>query len=323
MQFTVPEYPLRLLLALQEGYCNLKCPMCYVHSPSSQQKVTRGTMSLGDMVRILDEFPDPKPTISPITWAEPLMLKDFEKYIIAIKERGFPISLNTNGLLLTKELAQLMVDIEVDSVFISVDAHSAETLEKVRGISDLDKIHEAVHTLLAVRGSGKVPRIGVSFLMQSDSEHEREAFVSHWLEHVDAVRIAERLDLNSTERGIELPERYPCGNLYDTLVVNHQGEATLCCLDAFSEVRLGNVLEQGCHAIWHCEKLNRFRKMHEIGRYASIPLCAGCESWAGYDVVERRDGSVIVRSSPLTTFYNRADRLDSWDREEFDKRYTG
>lgn len=322
MQFSTPDYPLRLLIALQEGYCNLKCPMCYVHSPANGQEVVKGIMSLEDMNRILDEFPDPKPTVSPITWAEPLMLKGFDTYLTALKERGFPISLNTNGLLLTPKLAKHMVDIGVDSVFISVDATTPATLEQVRGITNLDDIHQAVHMLLDARGAGKIPRVGVSFTTQSANEHEREEFVEYWLQHVDAVRVAERLDANRTEREIPLPdERIVCGNLYDTLVINHQGEAIMCCLDAVSEVKIGNVFEQGCHSVWQGEAMNRIRTLHETGHAEDISLCRECHMWAGYNVEEHEEDGLLIRRSPVTTFYNNADRLDSWKRDEFDKRY--
>lgn len=322
MQFTTPEHPPRLLLALQEGYCNLKCPMCYVHSPTSEQTVTKGIMPLEDMIRILDEFPDPKPTIGPITWAEPLMIKDFDRYLIAIKERGFPVSMNTNGLLLTQEMAELMVDIGVDSIFISVDAATPETLEKVRGITDLEGVHRAVHMLLNARGDKQVPRVGVSFTTQSANEHERDEFIEYWLQHVDAVRVAERLDANQTERPVPLPdERIACSSLYDTLVINHQGEGIMCCLDAVSEMKIGNVLEQGCHAVWNGKAMQHFRTLHEAGRAEDISICRDCSMWAGYHVEERKEEGLLVRQSPVTTFYNNVDKLDSWKREEFDKRY--
>lgn len=321
MSFIVPDQPHRLLLALQEGYCNLKCPMCYVHSPTSTRKVTKGTMRLEDMIKVLDQFSDPKPSIGPATWAEPLMTPDIDKYLIAMKERGFPVNINTNGLLLTDSLARLMVDIEIDSVFISVDAHTPDVLRKVRGIDRLDDIHAAVHRLLKARGDARYPRIGVSFLMQSASEHQRDEFIAYWLRYVDAVRVNERLDQNSTERSIELPERIPCGYLYDTLVVNHKGAAPICCLDAESELTVGNVFDQGYHAVWHSKGMNRFRKLHEVGKYDAIPLCASCEAWAGYDVKETEADGILIRSSATTSHYNRIDRLGCWEREQYDKRY--
>jgi len=321
MNFTTPEYPVRLLLALQEGYCNLKCPMCYVHSPTSTQKVVKGIMPIDKMIQILDEFPDPKPTIGPITWAEPLMVKDFDKYLIAMKERGFPVTINTNGLLLTPEMARLMVEIEVDSVFISVDACTVETLKKVRGTSKLKEIHDAVHMLLSARGKEKFPRIGVSFASQRDNEHEAEAFLEYWLKYVDVVRIGERFDMNCLERGVVLPERVACGSLYDTLVINHLGVAAICCLDAASDVVVGNVFEEGCHAVWHGNEMTRLRKLHEAGKYKAIPLCADCEVWSGYVVEESNDGEVLVRKSPTIAHYNRLDRMGTWQREAYDKRY--
>lgn len=323
MPFTLPDYPPRLIIALQEGYCNLKCPMCYVHSEDAERKIAKGFMSLEDMIRILDQFPEPKPTVAPITWAEPLMVRNFDKYLTAIKERGFPISLNTNGLLLTPELAKHMVDIGVDSVFISVDATTPETLQKVRGITDLEGIHRAVHTLLDARGSGLVPRIGVSFTAQSANEGERDEFIKYWLQYVDAVRVAERLDGNHTERAISLPdERVACSSLYDTLVIDRTGEASLCCLDAFTEMGLGNVFEEGCHGVWHGKVMTRYRSLHESDRAAEMRLCRECSMWAVSFVEEWKEDDLFIRQSPVSTFYNNIDKLGSWNRKELDKRCT-
>lgn len=321
MSFKVPDQPHRLLLALQEGYCNLKCPMCYVHSPSSTVKVRKGTMDYDGMVALLDRFDDPKPSIGPATWAEPLMLPEFDKYLTAMKERGFPVNINTNGLLLTDRLAELIVALEVESVFVSVDAHTPEVLQQVRGTSKLDEVHAAVHRLLKARGSRTAPRIGVSFLMQEGNERQRDEFIAHWTQYVDAVRINERLDQNSTQRHIDLPPRIPCGYLYDTLTVNHEGDAVICCLDAQSDYVIGNVFKQDWREIWHGKALNAFRARHEAGEFGKIPLCANCEAWAGYEMRERIEGDILIRASATTSHYNRIDRMGSWERDQYDKRY--
>ena len=39
------DFPKRILLGLNDGYCNLKCPTCYVHGNSNTEKILKGKMS--------------------------------------------------------------------------------------------------------------------------------------------------------------------------------------------------------------------------------------------------------------------------------------
>ncbi len=315
MKFELPEYPKRLLIGLQEGYCNLKCPMCFVHGSSDSEaiKATRGQMSLEDAVKIFDEVAEAKPTISPFTWYEPFLFKNSMDYIRAIKARGLPININTNGLNVNEELAQFIVESGIESVFVSIDATTPETLLKMRGITALDKIHAAVFRLLDARGELDHPRIGVAFVNDPKSTHEKDEFIRFWLQHVDSVHIIELYNENRSVDAAKIPEeRIPCGALYDTMVISNRGNVPICCLDAFNETSMGNVLESGVKNVWLSEELQTIRYYHETNQYDKVPFCLNCQVWADYLVTETVENGVMIRTSPMNTYYNRLDRMYTW-----------
>jgi|APTNR8051073442_1049403.scaffolds.fasta_scaffold16002_3 MoaA/NifB/PqqE/SkfB family radical SAM enzyme len=313
----VPEYPSRLLMDLRTD-CNLKCPMCIVHGGTDDprlQAFLRRNMSLENARRILDEVAAAKPMVQPNLWSEPTLAKDLEDQIRAMKERGLSVTMNTNGLLLKEKLARFFVEVELDSIAISIDAMTPETLLKVRGIDKLAKIHRAVETMLRIRGDREKPRIGVSFTLQPDNEHERDAFVTYWGPRVEFVRVAELfVDGRFPNMRPEGP-RKPCPSLYSTLPVHVDGNAAICCLDGFGETKMGNVFEQGVKGVWHGEEFTKVRHYHETGQWDEVPFCKNCDRWSSHVFEEVEENGYLVRRSPEYTYYNRLDRLDNWSTE--------
>jgi len=309
--------PKKVQIGIQDGYCNLRCPMCFLHS--SDRKINthnlKGKMPLEDMCRILDEI-EINSTISPYRWSEPLMIKNFFQYITAIKNRGLSIVINTNGLLLTKELARFMVDIKFDSVTFSIDAITDETFKKIRGVKVLDKVKKSVFLMLEERGYSTLPRVGVSFALGRGNEHEMRDFISHWLKYVDVVRVNKMHDFEKKIEGISnLEKRSPCYLLYDSLTVDYKGDATICCLDALGQTNMGNVLKDGVRKVWHGEKFSEVRYWHESGQYHKIPFCECCPNWMNHEFGKFVRESIMVRESPIMTFYNRIDKLGNWNHE--------
>lgn len=312
----VPEFPKKLILGLQEGVCNLRCPRCYVHNAQNRELRT-GMMPLENLIELLEEVKDARPRVAPQTWDEPLMNKDIIKYLGEIAKRDLPITMDTNGLLITDKLAGELVDIGVDSIFISVDAVTPETLMAVRGVKCLDKIHEAVFRLLKARGEGRLPRIGVSFTVDEFNIAEKDQFVEYWIQHVDVIRVGERyLDDRKMRAGVYVPEkRTPCWSLYDTMMVLFNGDATICCLDVFGKQLMGNVFEYNVRDVWHGPGFSKARELHEAGKSSELSLCAPCEVWSHYQWETEDTGELLIRRTPAQTFYNRKDKLTNLNFE--------
>jgi radical SAM protein with 4Fe4S-binding SPASM domain len=229
-----------------------------------------------------------------------------------MKARGIAIAFNTNGLTLDDDLANFMVEVELDSISFSIDATSRESLMKIRGIDKLEKIEAAVFRMLAARGNRELPRISVSFTLQDANRHEEEEFVRRWSGVVDCVRVGLIFD-NGTFPGMQTPDkRLPCPALYKTMPVHNDGTVTICCLDGFKNTNVGNVFEQGVKAVWNGEDFAKVRYYHETDQWDKVPFCRNCNGWAQHEFDEEVRDGLFIRRSPEFTYYNRIERLKNW-----------
>lgn len=310
----VSKLPSRYLLDLATK-CNLRCPMCPVWGSPDNEAIesVKGVMDIAASKKILDEIMVAKPMLQPNMYGEPLLAPKIQEQIADMKRRGITVALNTNGLVLTDELAQFLVDVELDSIFFSIDATTPETLKKIRGISKIQKIETAVLRMLNARGDKVYPRIGVSFTEQDNNRHEREDFIARWIHVVDCVRVGLVFE-NGTFKDMPDPgPRKPCPALYNTMPIHHDGQVTLCCLDGFKQTNMGNVFtDGGIEAVWHGEEFRKARYYHETEQWDKVPFCTGCNGWAQYEFTEEVKDGLLIRTSPQYVYYNKVARLNNW-----------
>ncbi|TMO44832.1 molybdopterin biosynthesis protein MoeA [Pseudoalteromonas sp. S4389] len=311
----VPHLPPRLLMDLYTD-CNLKCPMCIVHGKPDAPELKgmlKKSMTLANAKKILDEAMPAAPAVGPTLWSEPLMSKDILIHLKSMKMRNMNISMNTNGLLMSKKMSQALIEIGVDSITVSVDATTPEVLEQVRGIKNLDKIKNNLFNLLELRGDTPLPRIGVSLTKQDSNLHQVDEFVDYWVNIVDFVRIGEIFDEGTFPNvDVDHSQRKPCPEIYSTMPIHTDGDVSLCCLDGFKDQIVGNVLEEGVSGVWNSDKLNEIRYYHETGQWDKVPFCKSCERWSSSDYTEEVIGQVLIRRSTEYTFYNDVKKLNNW-----------
>jgi radical SAM protein with 4Fe4S-binding SPASM domain len=312
------NYPRKILFGLHENACNLACPKCLVHSESYPRgielKKSLGSMNIESIIEVFDEVKDTRPTVSPSFWSEPLVNnKLFRRFVVEAKARNLPVMINTNGLLITEDMAEFLVE-NLDQVSVSIDAVTEETLVKTRATDQLDEIKNAVFLLLEKRGSRRSPRIVVSFSAEECNISEREDFVKFWIQHVDAIRVNEVYsDKRKIEKEITVSDRYACREIYDNLTIDYDGVARICCLDGYRETNLGNVFDDGVYKVWHGPELQRIRKIHESNDYEKYKFCQSCDQWAGFKITEEKEeNDLLIRGNDFTTYYNRIDGLDTW-----------
>lgn len=319
-EYKAPDLPGRILLDLRTE-CNLKCPMCLLHgAPDSPEKEAAiGKMSLEAAGQILDEVMDAKPMIMPAMWGEPLLCRELKEHIVQAKSRGMAVAINTNGLTLTEAMAKFMVEQKVDTVFFSFDAHTKETLQKVRGLDKLDKIGRNLLMLLGMRERmGSIfPRIGATFTIQKANRHELDDFIDYWIKVVDVVRVGFVYEDGRLPDVLTPAKRTPCSKLYETMPIHYDGDVSICCFDSHKRAVMGNVFKDGgVKTVWHGEKFEAARRAHETGDWDKVPFCKGCNAWTGDLYVQEygvRNGvDVLIRRSAEFQYFNRADRLASW-----------
>ena len=108
---------------------------------------------------------------------EPLLRKDLEALMAQAVRRGFEVTFNTNGWLLTDARAQAISDAGVSVAYISLDGIRRETVDHSRGREgSWDKAMEAIDRLQAL-ASPRVVLASILHAGNADEVDEQLAFV--------------------------------------------------------------------------------------------------------------------------------------------------
>jgi len=126
------RYPLSGSIELTER-CNLSCVHCYINQPASDRKVKSNELSTTEWKSILDQMADKGCIFLLITGGEPLLREDFQEILFHSRKLGFLVCLFTNATMLTPEIADLIADLNLQALEISLYGATPETYEKVTG----------------------------------------------------------------------------------------------------------------------------------------------------------------------------------------------
>jgi len=268
-------------------------------------------MDFQNFIKVLDEVEKFKPRVGPQTWDEPFLNNHIFDYLEAIKVRNLEVTIDTNGLLLKNADLLKLIDLEIDSVFISVDAFYDETYQKVRGVNQLKNLKNIIHEFIGLRGDKKYPRIGVSYVVEDENINEVEQFVSYWSGIVDVVRVNQKFMSERTLTNSPKSSRTACWSLEDTLMIHYNGEASLCCVDTHYENKIGNVFKDGVAGVWNGAYFSKAREHHKNGEFQNISICKKCDLWSHSEPQNTRTSDLLISKTLTHTYYNRLDRLNN------------
>lgn len=122
--------------------CNSRCPGCTYWS------LRRGDeLSLEEAGHLADELWGFGIRIVTITGGEPFVRADAAEVIRLFHERGFRVTINTNGVLLGKGLIGRLSEIGRLHIVVSLDSLDQDVYLRLRGIRALDKALESISAL--------------------------------------------------------------------------------------------------------------------------------------------------------------------------------
>ena len=67
-----------------------------------------------------------------------------------------------------------------------------------------------------------------------------------------------------------------CGEAFDKLSVNWNGDVTLCCADYDNFMVVGNIMDMDIKAIFTSQAADAYRRMIVNGQHRSIKCCQNC-----------------------------------------------
>jgi MoaA/NifB/PqqE/SkfB family radical SAM enzyme len=254
--------------------CNLRCGMCplpvlrrpYEDMPwPLVEKAEKEIHGLGLKLKWLHEM------------GEPLLYPRVDDAI-----RLFPeASLSTNGLLLTPEIGQRLLDAKLKRLRICVDSVNPEVYPQLRTGGDFEKLVELTRQFLEQAKDHpirvEIQRMRSRLTLDESVDDFRKLFDIRKYRNARVIeKTCEALDVNE-ETDLH-GKFYGCvqGSFFTWIVIFADGRITHCCYDAHGDQVMGDLKEQSLEQIINGERFAAMNKAFEARDLSALPRCAEC-----------------------------------------------
>lgn len=169
--------PYKVIQIEVAGLCHLDCVFCPVIVP--KRDPGRGNLSFELYKDAIAPGLEAFELVYLQGWGEPLLHPNFWEMIALAQDRGCRTGFTTNGALLHKHTAQVLLDAGVDILSISFAGFRANTHAALRRNSNFEQLCRNIEALstLKHRGGYSSPWLELHFLMTQANLHELPDFV--------------------------------------------------------------------------------------------------------------------------------------------------
>jgi len=269
--------------------CNLRCTFC---PQSDWHGGRRGRMAWGTFEHVLPQVAALKPDwLFLFCFGEPLLQDRLGEMVRAAGDAGLRVRIHTNGLLMTGEVAEQLVEAGLAECRFSFDTADRALYERMRNGADFDEATEGIRTLVAARDRLGRPRPEV--VLQELVPYEPGASPENTQAYRDLfrgldVRLRAKFMHSFAGQGRETEfagqqaeGRSYCSQLYRRIVVNFDGKVHACCLDPFGHNVVGDLLRGDTLAeAWNSPAMQDLRDRTNRGDVSGLAPCDGCEMLA-------------------------------------------
>lgn len=282
--------------------CNLACSMC--HHPN--MKRPKGVMPFELWRKCADEIAATAPDTE--CWfsfcGEPLLEPEL---LVRCLRYGRSVGLqslnvNTNGMLLTPELDDALLDSGVHLIVFGIDGFSKASFEKYRVKANRDTVYANAERLLARRDErGLSVAIQTQFIVMDDNAQEVDAYKAHWLARNAVVKVRRQLSWGGkfgTGLAIAAENRIPCPWAITMMHVFWDGRVPRCPGDTEGEECSGNAWHASLAELWG--RLGGYRDLHLARNFDDLPeRCKTCTDWMTGAAERVRPESESVPVEPI------------------------
>lgn len=272
------DKPMYIVLAIN-SYCNLRCTMCLRNFVNSREsKIDMPMETIESICSQCKEFGIPSLFLG--ATSEALLRKDIVDVLKTVKKSGtIDNFLITNGTMLTEQLSNVLVELQYERIYISIDAAKKETYRKIRG-GNIENVEMNIQKLLEIKEKkkSKLPIIRVSFVKQKENEAELEEFVKKWKNKIDIIDIQNMIDysnINNLKEVYELEEiEFNCPSPFRMLYIDYLGDIFPCSSDYCTSMKIGNIKDMTIKEAWNSKLMCELRNSIKSGQLGKI--CKNC-----------------------------------------------
>tara|TARA_A100001011_G_scaffold365370_1_gene416957 strand:- start:116 stop:1204 length:1089 start_codon:yes stop_codon:yes gene_type:complete len=297
------SYPNTVVLELVNR-CNLACPFC---KQWFRNDAIKSTLDDETLDKIFDDFEKNNLNSLMLTASEPLLYKNIDKVLDrAEKAKIMDVFLFTNGALLNEKNAKIILNSCITRLFISIDAFSKETYDKVRipvskrlyKTDRLKELEENILRFMKLRKELKtdLPLVRTSFLAYKENKSEINDFVKKWKQIVDSVEIQTEMvpsfEMKSKDRNKNIQnwykelvdgpinsannngKVYSCREPWSQISVYADGTIVPCCTPFGRNIPIGNIKNQTIKEAWNGKEINKIRS--DFKKNTPNEVCKAC-----------------------------------------------
>jgi len=280
-----PNAPVHLDVEMQD-YCNQSCVMCPrntdVHANLGYQINAKHEIDIDRLKKVIsDSALAGVMSLNFGAFSEPLIHRDLWDLIEFSHSKGIiDTRVITNGLLLNRWKNEIF-DSGLVNLYISIDAFTDATYEKIRG-KGFNKVISNTLEIIAERKlrNSALPIIRVSWVDMEVNQHEKEDFISYWSGLADHVDIQNWSDFTDVPVQVDLlvPKAFECRSPWQRLSILANGDVLPCCDFNGRNLVLGNIKSHSLEDIWRGEALEAVREDLLADR---SPICSACQRCQG------------------------------------------
>ena len=257
--------------------CNLNCKMCIV----KKRNETLPFSYYVDIIKKLKEMNvNQKAAIINVELAghgEPLLYENIVQALTIAKENFKRVSLVTNGLLLTSQLAKEILETNIDHIEISVTGVNEEIYTEFQGYkkNHMEVIFQNIANLIRLRKElRKNTTISMSYINSSCSKSHIIEYIKYWKERgVDRIYIHPLI----TDEKVVHENKKSCYMIGQSLFIHSNGDVKMCCYDFKRNLIVGNIIHDSVEKILSNHLFLNMIEFNKNLEFEKMPLaCRQC-----------------------------------------------
>ena len=278
--------------------CNARCPVCETGNGTMERG--RGMLDLQAYRKFIDDIASHASILMFYFMGEPFLNKHAYEMIRYARDAGLFVETCTNGDFVD---AKGVIYSDLNEINFQIGGMTPETHAVYRIRSDLEKVEKNLDELVRERRKhpGSNLQINVGFIVMKHNEHEVPKFLA-WAKEagVDKANVIDPCvrnvveghamlpsdkkywfyDEEAFERGVLRPKHVmhnECTWVWNSIMVNWDGDVVPCCRDPHGHHVLGNAFETPLREIWNGAKARDFRRsiIKDQGSVNICELCSG------------------------------------------------
>ncbi len=274
--------------------CNFKCDFCAIQSKKENLPFRKQLMDKTLFMKIIDdlmEFPEKLKVLRVNGQGEPLLNPDLPEMIRYAKEKEVAefIEIITNGSRLCPDLNQKLIDSGLDRIRISIEALDEEGYWNIAKTKiDFDAFRANIKDLHDRSGKCEIYCKIVDVAVPSEEEKNKffELFgdicdrifidnvIPMWS---DFEEMNQKIEIRKIGmHGQEIKDVKVCPFPFYSLIINSDGEVTVCCADWKRKLVVGDLKKESLKEIWNGGTLRNFWIKLLQGEKNSFGMCKKC-----------------------------------------------